>query len=64
MYFFYNIHFQGYDISTLKLSDNFKDDEPYGFLLRMAKEEAALWSFLKTCYKQKREDIKAQNVNL
>ena len=46
------------------MSDNFRDDEPYGVLLRMAREEAALWSFLKTCYKQKREDIKAQNVNM
>ena len=46
------------------MSDNFREDEPYGVLLRMAREEATFWSFLKTCYKQKREDIKAQNVNM
>ena len=46
------------------MSDNFQDDEPYGVLLRMVKEEDQFWTSLKVCYKQKREDIKAQNVSI
>ena len=50
--------------SSVRLSDNFEDDEPYGFLLHMVKEEESFWSSMKICYREKRDYIKAQNVSI
>ena len=52
---------QGFDM--LPREGNFPPGDTYGTLILMAKQNYSFWSSLKKCYKQKRADIKANNVS-
>ena len=44
--------------------EQFPVGDPYRLLLQLVEEERLFWSELKSCYKQKREELKAKDVGI
>ena len=59
---------KGFDILTSgdggkNQEEEFPAGNKYRGLITLAKQEASFWSFLKTCFKQEREEMEKNNAS-